>query len=396
MKLSVIIVNYNVRYFVEQCLDSLRKALVGIESEIFVVDNHSKDDSVRYLRNRYRHVNIIDSNHNLGFAKANNIAIRQSSGEYILLLNPDTFVGEDTIRESIAFMDEHPNAGGVGVRMYNTNGSVAKESRRGLPTPLTSFYKMCGLCSCFPKNKVFGKYYMSYLDWDTPQQIEVISGAYCMIRRSVLDEIGLLDEDFFMYGEDIDLSYRILKGGYENWYLPLPILHYKGESTKKSSFRYVHVFYQAMLIFLRKHYGHLGIFITVPIKLAIYVRASIALVNMLADKARQSLGMVDRTKTFPSYVFVGGKQMLDRCALIARRKGLTACFYEGGDDNMPKELTSVADFKMKNPSFLVFDTDNFSYKTILEIMSDNTMPNVRIGTFNNRTRIIITPAEILR
>ena len=282
MKLSVIIVNYNVKYYTEQCLNSLVRALDGIESEVFVVDNHSKDDSVGYLSRRFKWVSLIDSNHNLGFARANNIAIGQSSGEYVLLINPDTFVGEDTIRSVLAFMEEHPRAGGAGVKMFNPDGTRAMESRRGLPTPLTSFYKMFGLCARFPRSRTFGRYYMGYLSWEEPVQIEVISGAFCLLRRSALDEVGLLDEDFFMYGEDIDLSYRLLKGGFENWYLPFPILHYKGESTHKTSFRYVHVFYQAMLIFFRKHYGHLSFCITIPVKVAIYAKAFAALVAIFA------------------------------------------------------------------------------------------------------------------
>ena len=244
MKLTVVIVNYNVCYYLEQCLLSVQKALEGIEGEIYVVDNHSKDGSVAYLSARFPVVHFIDSNHNLGFARANNIAIRQSCGEYVLLLNPDTIVGEHTLSDVLQFMDAHPQAGGAGVMMHNTDGSRANESRRAIPTPMVSFRKMLGFNS---------RYYMSHLPWDKPGRIEVISGAFCMLRRRALDQIGLLDEDFFMYGEDIDLSYRLLKGGFENWYIPSPILHYKGESTEKSSFRYIHVFYEAMLIFFRKH-----------------------------------------------------------------------------------------------------------------------------------------------
>ncbi len=396
MKLTVIIVNYNVKYFVEQCLDSLRKALVGIESEIYVVDNHSKDESVKYLRNRYRYVNVIDSNHNLGFSRANNIAVRQSTGEYVLFLNPDTFVGEDTLREAVAFLDANRQVGAVGVKMHNIDGSVAMESRRGVPSPMTSLYKMAGLCSRFPKSRRFGKYYMSYLPWDSPQKIEIISGAFFMARRSVLDKVGLLDEDFFMYGEDVDLSYRIMKGGYENWYLPQPIVHYKGESTKKSSFRYVHVFYNAMLIFFRKHYSHLGFFITAPIKLAIYFRASVALVQMLGDRARRSLGMADRTKTLPSFVFLGGDQMIERCRLIARRKGLTAEFIGCSEETLTDEEYVEAMGETKSPVYMVFDTDSFSYKKMIEVMNSHAQPNVKIGTFNNRTKTIITPSEIIK
>ena len=275
MKLSVVIVSYNVRLLLEACLQSVEKALKGIDGEIFVVDNHSSDDSVTYLEPRFPDVHFIANKENLGFARANNQAIRQSQAEYVLLLNPDTVVYENTLRDSLAFMDAHPDAGGVGVRMLTRDGDPAPESRRAVPTPWIAFLKMIGFSS---------KYYMSHLPWDQPGQIEVISGAYCMLRHKALDQIGLLDEDFFMYGEDIDLSYRLLKGGWQNWYLPLDIIHYKGESTQKSSFRYVHVFYQAMLIFFRKHYGHLSFLLSLPIQAAIYFRAFMALMYMLADR----------------------------------------------------------------------------------------------------------------
>ena len=275
MKLSVVIVSYNVRSYLEQCLQSVQKALKGIEGEVFVVDNHSDDDSVETVRNHYPWVTLIENQENLGFAKANNQAIRQSQAEYVLLLNPDTVVAEDTLRGVITFMDEHPKAGGAGVMMCYEDGSRAPESRRALPTPWVAALKMLG----FTK-----RYYMSYLPWDQPCRIEVVSGAFCLLRHEALKAVGLLDEDFFMYGEDIDLSYRLLKDGWENWYLPYSIIHYKGRSTQKSDYRYVHVFYQAMLIFFQKHYSHLSMVYTVPVKMAIYFRALIALTDILRKK----------------------------------------------------------------------------------------------------------------
>lgn len=277
MKITVVIVSYNVKFYLQQCLDSLLRALQGIESEVFVVDNHSKDGSVDYLSKRFPGVNVIDSPHNLGFARANNLAIRKSHAEYVLLLNPDTVVGESTIRTAIDFMDAHEDAGSLGVRMLDASGKAALESRRGLPSPMVAFYKMVGLCARFPNSHRFGHYYMSALPWDEPGRIEVVSGAFCLLRKKAIDEVGYLDEDFFMYGEDIDLSYRILKGGFHNYYLPSTILHYKGESTQKSSFRYVHVFYEAMLIFFRKHYSGMSWLISLPIKAAIYAKATLAL-----------------------------------------------------------------------------------------------------------------------
>ncbi len=275
MKLSVVIVSYNVRNYLEQCLQSVQRALEGIEGEVFVVDNHSDDDSVVTIREQYPWVRLIENQENLGFSKANNQAIRQSQADYVLLLNPDTVVAEDTLRGVLTFMDEHPKAGGAGVMMCYEDGSRAPESRRALPTPWVAALKMLG----FTK-----RYYMSHLPWDQPCRIEVISGAFCLLRHEALKTIGLLDEDFFMYGEDIDLSYRLLKGGWENWYLPYSIIHYKGKSTQKSDYRYVHVFYQAMLIFFQKHYSHLSLVYTVPVKMAIYFRAFIALTDILRKK----------------------------------------------------------------------------------------------------------------
>ena len=275
MKLSVIIVSYNVRPYLEQCLQSVQRALEGIEGEVFVVDNYSDDDSVKTIREQYPWVRLIENQENLGFAKANNQAIRQSQADYVLLLNPDTVVAEDTIRGVLMFMDEHPKAGGAGVMMCYEDGTRAPESRRALPTPWVAALKMLG----FTK-----RYYMSYLPWDQPCRIEVVSGAFCLLRHEALNAVGLLDEDFFMYGEDIDLSYRLLKGGWENWYLPYSIIHYKGRSTQKSDYRYVHVFYQAMLIFFQKHYSHLSMVFTLPVKMAIYFRALIALTDILRKK----------------------------------------------------------------------------------------------------------------
>lgn len=276
-KISIVIVSYNVRAYLVQCIESVRKALHGIDGEIVVVDNCSSDDTVAELR-KHPDVRLIANKENVGFARANNQAIRQTESEYVLLLNPDTVVYEPTLRGCLDFMDAHPEAGGAGVRMLTREGNAAPESRRAIPTPWVSMLKMLGFNS---------RYYMSHLPWDEPCRIEVISGAFCMLRRKALEQTGLLDEDFFMYGEDIDLSYRLLHTGWQNWYLPYDIIHYKGESTHKTSFRYVHVFYQAMLIFFRKHYGHLSLFLSLPIQAAIYFRAALALMQMLTARLHQ-------------------------------------------------------------------------------------------------------------
>ena len=279
-KISIVIVSYNVCQLLDECLQSVGRALDGIEGEVYVVDNNSTDRTVETLQPKYPQVHFIANQNNVGFARANNQAIHQSDSEYVLLLNPDTVVFEPTLRGCLEFMDQHPEAGGAGVRMLTRDGNPAPESRRAVPTPWVSMLKMLGFTR---------RYYMSHLPWDQPSQIEVVSGAFCLLRRKALDQVGLLDEDFFMYGEDIDLSFRLLKGGWQNWYLPFDIIHYKGESTEKTSFRYVHVFYQAMLIFFRKHYGHLSLLFTLPVKVAIYFRAFLALLQMMPQRLRNFL-----------------------------------------------------------------------------------------------------------
>ena len=401
LKLSVIIVNYNVKYYLDQCIRSVLRAFeeMNTPAEIIVVDNHSADGSVDYLEQRYPQklfpmVRFVRSAHNLGFARANNIAIRQSRGEYVLLLNPDTIVGEDALKASVDFMDVHEDAGAVGVRMLGAQGRRAMESRRGLPTPMVSFFKMLGFCNRWPHHRLFGKYYMGYLPWDEPSQIEVVSGAYCMLRRKALDEVGLLDEDFFMYGEDIDLSYRVLKGGYHNYYLPVNILHYKGESTQKSSFRYVHVFYEAMLIFFRKHYSGMTFLLSLPIKTAIYAKALMALVGMLSERVRKSLGFfAPSAEGAQHYVFVGSLEMQDACRDIARRLGLDAEFH----DSEVLEDKSEATWSEKNDNVLVLDADSMSYADMLKRMSrlSDMNVNVTLGTYSKEIGKIITDREIL-
>ena len=287
MKLSVIIVNYNVKYFLEQCLHSVRKAVRNVDSEVFVVDNNSVDGSVEMVREKFPEVKLIANKENTGFSKANNQAIEQSKGEYVLLLNPDTLVEDDTFTKVVGFMDSHPDAGGLGVKMVDGKGNFLPESKRGLPTPAVAFYKIFGLSRLFPKSKVFGKYHLGYLDKDETNEVEILSGAFMLLRKSVLDKTGMLDETFFMYGEDIDLSYRIIQAGYKNYYYPeARIIHYKGESTKKSSVNYVMVFYRAMIIFAEKHFSQKNAkLFSFLINIAIYFRAALAIFNRFLSRA---------------------------------------------------------------------------------------------------------------
>lgn len=279
MKLSIIIVNYNVKHFLEQCLLSVFKATQQVSAEVFVVDNNSVDGSCEMVSEKFPQAILIENKVNTGFAKANNQAMRIATGEYVLLLNPDTLVEEDTFIKCVNFMDAHDDAGGLGVYMIDGKGNFLPESKRGLPSPAVAFYKIFGLSALFPKSKTFGRYHLGFLDKNQTHKVDVLSGAFMLMRKTALDKVGLLDEAFFMYGEDIDLSYRITQGGYNNYYYPeTKIIHYKGESTKKSSVNYVVVFYKAMVIFAKKHYSNQNASLfSLLINVAVYLRAAVAI-----------------------------------------------------------------------------------------------------------------------
>lgn len=283
MKLSVIIVNYNVKLLLSQCLQSVQKALQLVDGEIIVVDNNSDDDSCLMVREDFPKVILLENKTNLGFSKANNQGIRRAKGDYILLLNPDTLVAEDCFLKCLGFMDQTPNAGALGVRMIDGRGRFLPESKRGLPTPWVAFCKIFGLTRLFPQSRRFARYYLGHLPSDRIVEIEVVAGAFMLLHRPALAQSGLLDEDFFMYGEDIDLSYRISRCGFRNYYFPgTTILHYKGESTRKGSLNYVVLFYRAMVIFSKKHFATRlnGMFVAL-IHLAVYVRAFLSVLSRL-------------------------------------------------------------------------------------------------------------------
>ena len=380
MKVSVIIVNYKVKYFLAQCLHSVLKAMEGIDGEVIVVDNDSQDDSIDYARElyaQYPQIRFIENKENLGFARANNIAIRQSKGEYVLLLNPDTVVNEHLLADCVALLDSNPGIGATGVRMLNENGTFAPESRRGIPTPFTAFCKMVGLAKLFPKNRLFGRYYMKYLDEYAATPIEIISGACMFIRKSVLDECGLLDEDFFMYGEDIDLSYRMLKTGKQNYYVPTRIVHYKGESTQKNTFRYVYVFYEAMYIFFRKHYASYNWILSIPIRSAIYAKGAMEFVS------RRLRGWCKKPQTQQEFLhsahflLKGSNRTTEAMAEICDRNKLNY------------DVVENATIKY---DYVVFDVEEYSYSQILEELerrSKSKKSVVCLATYSPRMECIL-------
>lgn len=262
----------------EQCLLSVRKSTCGLDTEVLVIDNHSKDGSLQYLAPKFPEVQFISNSTNTGFARACNEALAKAKGEFVLFLNPDTIVPEDCFQKCLSFFEAHPDCGALGVKMVDGSGNFLKESKRSFPSPFTSLFKLFGLSALFPKSKLFSRYHLGHLDKNSDHVVDVLAGAFMMLRKNVLDEAGSFDETFFMYGEDVDLSYRIQKAGYKNYYFSgTTIIHFKGESTKRGSLNYVKMFYNAMSIFVRKHYGgtKAGIF-NAAIHLAIWIRAAIA------------------------------------------------------------------------------------------------------------------------
>ncbi|MEP6615670.1 MAG: glycosyltransferase [Ginsengibacter sp.] len=278
MQLSVIIVNYNVKYFLEQCLYSVMKAIKNLDAEILVVDNCSTDGSKDYFLNKFETVRFIWNDRNAGFSKANNMAEKIARGDYILFLNPDTIVPEDCFEKCLSFFHSHQGAGALGTRMLDGAGNFLKESKRSFPSPLTSLYKLSGLTRLFPRSGIFAKYHLGNLDPHKTHEVDVLAGAFMMIPKKVIESIGNFDEKFFMYGEDVDLSYRIQKAGYKNFYFSdCAIVHFKGESTKKGSLNYITMFYGAMSIFAGKHYGGTKAgFYNLMIQGGIAVRAMVA------------------------------------------------------------------------------------------------------------------------
>jgi N-acetylglucosaminyl-diphospho-decaprenol L-rhamnosyltransferase len=289
MRLSVIIVNYNVKHFLEQCLCSVMKAIAMLDegqAEVIVVDNQSRDGSVEHLRPKFPSVFFIENRENSGFGRANNQGVQMSKGEFILFLNPDTIVGEDSFSECLAEMQRQPDIGAIGVRMVDGGGKYLPESKRGFPTPWVSFCKLSGLTRLFPFSRVFARYYLGHLPEKENNEVDVLAGAYMLVRRKAISLTGGFDEQFFMYAEDIDLSFRIRKAGFRNFYFAgTTIIHFKGESTLKD-LRYVRHFYEAMILYVRKHYKGIGAWCYVQL-----LKGMIAIRSVLQSKPATQQGL---------------------------------------------------------------------------------------------------------
>jgi GT2 family glycosyltransferase len=285
MILSVIIVNYRVKHFLELCLHSVENALRGIDAEVIVVDNHSGDDSVAFLRPLFPAVTFIVNTENVGFARANNLALQQARGDYVLFLNPDTILPEDIATRCISFLQSTPGIGGLCPRMIDGSGHFLKESRRGFPSPWVAACKLFGLTALFPHSRLFATYYLGHLPAGRSHPSPVLSGACLWISRAALTRVGPFDGKFFMYAEDIDLSYRLEQAGYRNYYFAdATIVHFKGESTQKD-IRHIRQFYKAMSQFRRKHFNRgLSRVFASGLEVAIWLRAGLGAIGRMGRR----------------------------------------------------------------------------------------------------------------
>ncbi len=370
MDLSVVIVSYNAVDFLRLCLNSVFEACKNINAEVYVVDNNSADHVVEVVKNEFPECLLIANKDNPGFAIANNQAIRQCKGKYVLILNPDTVVAEDTFEKVIRFMEDNNDAGGLGIKMIDGSGLFLPESKRGIPSPWVSFCKMSGLSSIFPSTKIFSEYHKGYLASDKNHAVEVLSGAFMCLRKSVLDQVGLLDEDFFMYGEDIDLSYRIIKGGFQNYYFSeSPIIHFKGESTSKDK-KYRDRFYKAMIQFAEKHFSKsYGAVLSLFIKTGITLAKFIAFVNGGFSKNHQKESEIK----VGQLIFLEEYLAIDKYGKLAKESHI---------------CLSVNDLSEQSGGTIVFAINKISYKKMIQIMSKY-QAQFRYRFFDEKNNIVI-------
>ncbi|KFF11447.1 glycosyltransferase family 2 protein [Flavobacterium hydatis] len=372
MQLSVIILNYNVRYFLEQCVLSVQEALKDIDSEIIVIDNDSPDDSCEMIRSRFPDIKLIKNTENLGFPKGNNIGVSQAQGDYICILNPDTVVAEDTFTKVLAFAKEQQDLGIIGVNLIDGAGNFLPESKRGVPTPWVAFTKITGLYKYFPKSKYFNRYYAQHLSKNQTGKVEILVGAFMIMKRDLYNEVGGFDEDCFMYSDDIDLSYMVLKKGKNNYYYAeTTVIHYKGESTIKDE-KYMKRFQNAMNFFYKKHFK-------VSFLFSLFMKIGIvffSIVKMMQGKTT--------VKTTPKeYFFYSmNDNLVEKLSLILQNK-VTFC-------NLKKE-------KMVNSSLIyigkgaevILDNQYISFKKCIDMIKSERHKKITFKILPKSTAFLI-------
>ena len=354
MQLSVIILNYNVRYFLEQCVLSVQNALETIEGEIIVIDNNSQDDSCEMMKQRFPNVKLIQNNENLGFPKGNNIGVAQAQGEYICILNPDTVVAEDTFTKVLAFAQKQSDLGILGCKLIDGTGNFLPESKRGVPTPWVAFTKITGLYKLFPNSETFGKYYAQHINENQTGKVDILVGAFMLMKRDLYHKLGGFDEDCFMYSDDIDLSYRVLKEGKSNYYFhETTVIHYKGESTIKDE-TYLKRFQEAMNFFYKKHFRVFMIF-------SLFMKIGIvffSFVKMFQGKPR--------IKIAPKlYILYSANEKLDhKLRLVLQKKVL---FH----DLKTEKMVISSSIKSKIGTEVILDNEFISFKECIAILESS-------------------------
>jgi GT2 family glycosyltransferase len=366
--LSIIIVNYNVKYFLEQCLCSVQKAIRDLDAEIIVIDNHSSENSVPYLQEKFPAVRFICNKENIGFAKANNQGRKMARGKYVLFLNPDTILTEDCLTKSIAVFEAQPAIGALGIRMIDGSGRFLPESKRGFPTPAAALFKLSGMTKLFPRSKIFAQYYLGYLPEKKNNETDVLSGAYMMVRSEVLEKTGGFDETFFMYGEDVDLSYRIREAGYRNYYLAdAVVMHFKGESTRKD-IQHVKLFYNAMNIFVQKHYKEQSWWFVILLHIAIWLRALLSFTHRLFSSGRRQKGTGKLIQT----TIVGTEEEIKEAAAIISGNNQAKRIIRGVHN-----ISQLNNFiKENNSSEIIFCIGEISFNQISSVVQQFTSPFV--------------------
>jgi GT2 family glycosyltransferase len=365
MQLSVIILNYNVRYFLEQCVLSVENAIKNMDAEIIVIDNNSSDDSCTMMKQRFPNVKLIENKENLGFPKGNNIGVAHAKGEYICILNPDTVVAEDTFTKVLAFAKKQSDLGIVGVKLIDGTGDFLPESKRGIPTPWVAFTKITGVYKIFPKSRIFGKYYAQHLSENETGKVDILVGAFMVMKRDLYNEIGGFDENCFMYSDDIDLSYSVLKKGKSNYYFhEASVIHYKGESTVKDG-TYMKRFQEAMNFFYKKHFK-VSFFFSVFMKIGILF---FSFVKMFQGTPKQKVNP-------ENYILVSQDELL-REELQNKLRN-------------PIQLQKASQLVFENEnSEIIFDQNYNSFKTIIEAFEANKNKGLSFKILPKSSRFLI-------
>jgi GT2 family glycosyltransferase len=386
MKLAVVIVNYNVGHYLAQAIRSLYRSLGDMAAEVFVVDNHSTDNSRELIGRLFPEVNYIYNDSNVGFAAACNQAIRMTQAKYILLLNPDTILPESNISAVISFMESHPEAGACGVKMIDATGRFLPESKRGFPTIQAALGRFTGGARQKPD------YYMSQLSENNVHSVEVLAGAYMMMRREALTAAGLLDEDYFMFGEDIELSVGITDSGFTNYYLPETILHYKGESTNRDAAPFIRNFYGAMGIFIGKHRDRYPS-VALPF-MKVIVRIVVWLKIVSIKIRRKPTAMMNATDTPKFIIFADECSVNAISCILKRNKADNGCHYIVGNERTTSR--GHRQFDCSRFTHVLYDNESFSYESMVRLMERDGEHRLQLAVYDRSTRCIITPKKIYK